>query len=39
MKNKKLSDKEKAKRVAAIKGYHYKKMRIGPPEELPPECI
>lgn len=35
----KKNDKAKAKRIASIKAHHYKKMRIGPPEPLPPDCI
>ena len=39
MKNKKISDKDKAKRIASIKAHHYRKGMVGKPEELPPECI
>jgi hypothetical protein len=39
MKSKKISDKAKAKRIAAIKGYHFTMGRVGHPEELPPDCI
>lgn len=39
MKSKKLLDKAKIKRIAAIKGYHFTMMRVGHPEQLPPDCI
>ncbi len=39
MKNKKLSNKAKAKQIAAIKAHHYRKGMVGVPPELPPECI
>jgi hypothetical protein len=39
MKEKKLSDKAKAKQIAAIKAHHYRKGMVGVPPELAPDEI
>lgn len=39
MKNKKLSDKAKAKRIATIKAVHLRKGKLGNPEEPDPDFV
>lgn len=38
-KDKKLSDKAMAKRISAIKAHHYRKGRMGEPEQLGPDEV